>query len=167
VPLVKLSQKKTNEFHLVPDIVSLVNILSGTRGQDATRQLLQAVVVTILSVMEPQRILVSFHPSHGREFIFMQRRGGRGSIKFKRHFDIINGRMNKTRFIIKYAHHDRWISLQDHRGPVLERERQLEERDNERTGTNPTNMRVFDQRRNSSLQMKKSVTCHGHCKFEH
>jgi hypothetical protein len=28
-------------------------------------------------------------------------------------------------------------------------------------------MWVFDQRRNSSLQMKKSVTCHGHCKFEH
>jgi hypothetical protein len=80
--------------------------------------------------------------------------------------DIINGRMNKMSFIIKYACHDRWISLQDHRGPALERECQLEERDNERTGTNLTNVRVFNQRRNSTLQMKKSVTCHGHCKVE-
>jgi len=89
---------------------------------------------------------VSFHPSHGHEFIFIQRRGGRGSIKFKRHFDIINGRTD--------ACHDRRISLQDHRGPALERERQPEERDNERTGTNPTNVQVFDRRTRSSTNQK-------------
>jgi hypothetical protein len=71
--------------------------------------------------------------------------------------DIINSRTNKTSFIIKYACHDRQTSLQDHRGPALERECQLEERDKERTGTNPTNVRVFDWRRNSTMQMKKSL----------